>query len=47
MEERDTKSERREAKRRKRRTMGVAGRGVRLLQEIIKRRADRARKRAD
>jgi len=43
-EERDTKGERREAKRRKRRKMRVVGRSVRLLQDIIMRRAERARK---
>ncbi len=43
-EERDTKGERREAKRRKRRKMWVVGRSVRRLQEIIRRRAERARK---
>ena len=44
MEEQDTKGERREAKRKKRRKMRVVGRSVRLLQDIIKRRAERARK---
>ena len=40
----ETKGERREAKRRKRRKMHVVGRSVRLLQEIIRRRAEKARK---
>ena len=40
MEEQPTKSERREAKRRKRRKMRVVGRSVRTLQEIIRRRAE-------
>ena len=43
-EERDTKGERLEAKRRKRRKMRVVGRSVRLLQDIINCRAERARK---
>ena len=43
-EERDTKGERREAKQRKRRKMRVVGRSVRLLQDIIRRRAEKARK---
>jgi hypothetical protein len=40
----ETKGERREAKRRKRREMHVVGRSVRLLQEIIRRRSEKARK---
>ncbi len=40
----DTKGERREAKRRKRRSMRVVGRSVRVLQDIIRRKAQRARK---
>jgi hypothetical protein len=42
-----TKGDRREAKRRQRRKMRVVGRGVRLLQEIIRRRAGRLRKKGD
>ncbi len=38
----DTKGERRERKRRKRREMRVVGRSVRLLQDIIRRRAKEA-----
>ena len=41
MDESGTKGERREAKRRKRRRMRVVGRSVRLLQEIIRRRAEK------
>ncbi len=41
-EERQTKSERREEKRRKDRKMGVSGRSVRQLQEIIRRKAEQA-----
>ncbi len=37
----DTKGERREAKRRKRRAMRVVGRSVRVLQDIIRRKAQR------
>ncbi len=37
-----TKAERREQKRRKSRRMGVSGRSVRQLQEIIRRKAERA-----
>ncbi len=44
MSEDGTKGERREAKRRKRRSMRVVGRSVRVLQDIIRREADRARK---
>ena len=43
MEDKQTKGERREAKRRKRRSMKVVGRSVRLLQEIIRRRAEKTR----
>ena len=39
-EEEPTKSERRELKRRKARKMGVSGRSVRQLQEIIRRKAE-------
>ena len=39
--ERETKGERREEKRRKRGKMKVAGRSVRLLQEIIRRRSEK------
>ena len=38
-EERVTKGERRESKRRKRSKMGVSGQGVRQLQDIIRRRS--------
>lgn len=41
-EEEPTKSERRELKRRKARKMGVSGRSVRQLQEIIRRKAEEA-----
>ena len=41
MEDPETKGERRERKRRKRREMKVVGRSVRLLQEIIRRRAEK------
>ncbi len=44
MSEEDTKGERREAKRRKRRSMRVVGRSVRVLQDIIRRKAQRAGK---
>ena len=37
-----TKAKRREQKRRKSRRMGVSGRSVRQLQEIIRRKAERA-----
>ena len=43
MDERETKSERREEKRRKQGKMRVVGRSVRLLQEIIRRRAEKIR----
>ena len=39
-EEELTKNERRELKRRKARKMGVSGRSVRQLQEIIRRKAE-------
>ena len=41
MDESETKGERRDEKRRKRRRMKVAGRSVRLLQEIIRRRSEK------
>lgn len=44
MEDRTTKGESREGKRRKRRKMRVVGRGVRALQDIIMRKARDARK---
>ena len=44
MEERTTKGESREAKRRKRRKMRVVGRSVKALQDIIMRKARDARK---
>ena len=40
-EEPDTKADRRERKRTSKRKMRVTGRGVRLLQEITRRRAER------
>ena len=40
-EEPDTKAERRERKRQSKRKMHVTGSGVRLLQEIARRRAER------
>ena len=43
MEEPESKGERRERKRRKRREMKVVGRSVRVLQEIIRRRAEKLR----
>ena len=39
-EERATKGEHRERKRRKRGKMGVSGQGVRILQDIIRRRSE-------
>jgi hypothetical protein len=42
MSEEETKGERREAGRRKRRKMRVVGRSVRALQDIIRRRAEKA-----
>ena len=47
MREDETKGERREAKRRKRRSMRVVGRSVRILQVIIRRRAEKLRKKTD
>ncbi|MCH7786101.1 MAG: hypothetical protein IIC22_01205 [Chloroflexi bacterium] len=44
MDEHKTKGESREAKRRKQRKMRVVGRSVRMLQEIIRQKAERARK---
>ena len=44
MEERNTKGESREGKRRKRRKMKVVGRSVKALQEIIMRKSRDARK---
>ena len=44
MGEPETRGERREEKRRKRRKMRVVGRGVRVLQEIIRRRAEKLSK---
>ena len=44
MDEDKTRGERRDAKRRKSRKMRVFGRSVRLLQEIIRRRAEKIRK---
>ena len=41
MEERETKGERRDHKRRKMREMRVVGRSVKLLQQIIRRRAEK------
>ena len=46
MSEEDTKGERREAKRRKRRSMRIVGRSVRVLQDIIRRKAQRVGKEA-
>ena len=43
-EEPDTKADRRELKRESKRKMRVTGRGVRLLQEIARRRAERLKK---
>ena len=43
MDEEKTKGQRRDAKRWRRRKMHVVGRSVRLLQEIIRRRADSLR----
>jgi hypothetical protein len=42
-DEPDTRGKRREEKRRKMRKMRVVGRSVRLLQEIVRRRAERLR----
>ena len=41
MDEHQTRGERREARRHKRRKMRVEGRSVRIIQEIIRRRAER------
>ena len=46
MNDEDTKGERRERKRQKRRKMRVVGTSVRTLQNIIKKRADRLRKKS-
>ena len=46
MNDGDTKGERREQKRKKRRKMRVVGTSVRALQSIIKKRADRLRKKS-
>ena len=46
MNEDDTKGERRERKREKRRKMRVVGTSVRMLQNIIKKRADKLRKKS-
>ena len=43
-EEPDTKADRRERKRESKRKMRVTGRGVRLLQELARRRAERLKK---
>ena len=43
MSEEDTRGDRRETSRRKRRKMRVVGRGVRVLQDIIRRRAAKVR----
>jgi hypothetical protein len=47
MSEEETRGERREGSRRKRRKMRVVGRSVRALQDIIRRRAEKARKEDD
>ena len=44
MDERGTRGERREQKRRKRRAMRVVGRSVKLIQELIRKRAEKLRK---
>ena len=44
MDDDRTKGEKREAKQRKRRKMRVVGRGVKTLQDIIRRRAEKIRK---
>ena len=43
MDEYRTKGEKRDSKRRKRRKMGISGRGVRVIQDIIRRRAEKIR----
>ena len=47
MQEDKTRGERREEKRKKRRKMRVVGRSVRLLQDIIRRRAESIRRERD
>ena len=47
MSEEETRRERRDASRRKRRKMCVVGRSVRALQDIIRRRAENARREDD
>ena len=42
-----TRAERRERKRKREREMGVSGRSVRQLQDIIRRKADEARRREE
>ncbi len=42
-----TRAERRERKRKRAREMGVSGRSVRQLQDIIRRKADEARRREE
>ena len=44
MSDDETRGDRREEKRQKRRKMRVVGRGVRVLQEIIRRRAEKLSK---
>ena len=44
VQDQESKGERRERKQRKRRQMKVVGRSVRVLQDIIRRRAERLRK---
>lgn len=46
-DDRQTKAERREQKRQKGREMGMSGRSVRELQEVIRRKAERARRDED
>ena len=47
MDESRTKGELREYKRRNRRKMKVVGRSVRLLQEIIRKKAEKIRKKSE
>ena len=47
MDKGSTKGERRESKQRKRRKMRVVGRSVRLLQDLIRRRAEQLKKKSD
>ncbi len=47
MEESSTKGERRERRRTSRRKMRVIGRSVRLLLEIVRRRAEKAKQQKD